>query len=159
MGFKKLSIIASVGIFVLFGVLCLAYLAVDLGKLQLADGNFYEIYGKFDSVEGLKEGASVEIAGVEVGRVARITFDSKTDQARIAMRIRKGVKLTDDVIASVRIQGIIGDKFITLTPGGSDRLLGNNGQIIDTESAIDLVELLKKFIDSKTKRTDMKGGF
>jgi phospholipid/cholesterol/gamma-HCH transport system substrate-binding protein len=74
----------------------------------------------------------VEIAGVEVGSVDRITFDSKTDQARIAMRIRKEVKLTDDVIASVRTEGIIGDKFIALAPGGSDRFLANNGQIIDT---------------------------
>ena len=148
---KKSCMVAIVGIFVLFGVLCLVYLAVSLGKLQLADGSFYEVYGDFDSVSGLKEGASVDIAGVEVGMVDRITLDPKTDQARVAMRIRQDVRLTDDVIASVRTRGIIGDKFISLSPGGSDRFLANNGRIIDTESSVDLTELLKKIIDLKTK--------
>ncbi len=148
---KKASMVAAVGLFILTGCLCLVYLCVTLGKLEILEGPYYVVYGEFDSVAGLKAGASVEIAGVDVGRVDRITFDRKTEQAKVFMRIRQGIKLTDDVIASVRTQGIIGDKFIALTPGGSDHVLGNNGQIIDTESSVDLIGLLKDYVDSKTK--------
>jgi phospholipid/cholesterol/gamma-HCH transport system substrate-binding protein len=133
------------------GGLCLAYLAIHLGKLQLDGAGYYEVYGEFDSVTGLNEEAPVEIAGVEVGRVVKITLDPKTDQARVAMRIPRGIRLTDDVIASVRTRGIIGDKYIELTQGGSDKLLANHGQIKDTESAIDLIELAKKVIDTKAQ--------
>ena len=145
---KKARLETVVGIFVLIGILCLAYLSIKLGKMELLGGNYYEVYGEFDSVSGLKKGASVEIAGVEVGRVDRIVLD-KSEMARVYLRVRTGVRLTDDVIASVRTRGIIGDKFIKLAPGGSDKYLAAGGRIRNTESAIDLEELIGQFIHGK----------
>ncbi|HYS43404.1 MAG TPA: outer membrane lipid asymmetry maintenance protein MlaD, partial [Geobacteraceae bacterium] len=119
---KKASIETVVGIFVLIGIICLAYLSIKLGKMEFLGGDYYQVTALFDSVSGLKSGASVEIAGVEVGRVDGIVLDPKSGaQARVYLRIRNGVKLTDDVIASIRTRGLIGDKFVLLKPGGSER--------------------------------------
>jgi phospholipid/cholesterol/gamma-HCH transport system substrate-binding protein len=144
---KKANIETVVGIFVLIGILCLAYLSIKLGKMELIGGNYYDVYGDFDSVSGLKSGASVEIAGVEVGRVDRIGLDPKNGaQARVYLKVRSGVKLSDDTIASVRTRGIIGDKFILLKPGGSEKPLASGGRVRETESAIDFEELISKYI-------------
>lgn len=140
----------TVGIFMLAGILCLGYLSVKLGKMELFGGNFYRVTAGFDSVSGLKKGARVEVAGVEVGAVERILLSKASgDRADVTLKIRDGVKLTDDVIASVRTSGIIGDKFIKLKPGGSDIIIKDGGKIRETESAIDIEELVSKFIHGK----------
>jgi phospholipid/cholesterol/gamma-HCH transport system substrate-binding protein len=144
---KRATLEISVGIFVLLGIVCLAYLSIKLGKMELLGGNSYEVTANFETVSGLREGASVEIAGVDVGRVAQIVLDPKAGYtARVSFRINSGIELQDDVIASVRTRGIIGDKFIQLKPGGSDKLLHNGGRIRDTESSIDFESLLSKYI-------------
>jgi len=140
----------TVGIFMLVGMLCLGYISIKLGKMEIMGGNYYTVSAEFDSVSGLKPGARVEVAGVEVGKVDRISLDPKSgDRAVAQMKIKTGVNITDDVIASVRTSGIIGDKFIKLKPGGSDKFLQNNGKIRETESAIDIEELVSKFIHGK----------
>ncbi|MDY0300926.1 MAG: outer membrane lipid asymmetry maintenance protein MlaD [Trichlorobacter sp.] len=137
----------TVGLFMLIGIICLTYISVKLGKMELMGGNYYRVVAQFDSASGLKNGARVEIAGVEVGSVANIALNNATgDQADVTMRIRDGVKIDEDVIASVRTSGIIGDKFIKLKPGGSDEYLKEGSKIRDTESAIDIEELVSKFI-------------
>jgi phospholipid/cholesterol/gamma-HCH transport system substrate-binding protein len=140
----------TVGVFMLIGMLCLGYISVKLGKMELMGGNYYTVSAEFDSVSGLKQGARVEVAGVEVGKVDRISLDPKSgDRAVALLKIKTGVNITDDVIASVRTSGIIGDKFIKLKPGGSDKFLANNGKIRETESAIDIEELVSQFIHGK----------
>ena len=137
----------TVGIFMLIGILCLGYLSIKLGKMELIGGNNYRVTARFDSVSGLKSGARVELAGVEIGTVERIGLSSASgDQAEVTLKIKDGIKITDDVIASVRTSGIIGDKFIKLKPGGSDVALKEGGKIRETESAIDIEELVSKFI-------------
>jgi len=149
---KKASLETIVGMFVLIGLACLAYLSIKLGKMELIGGNHYQVYADFDSVSGLKNGASVEIAGVDVGRVAKITLDPKSgDKARVYLQIQGGVKLQDDVIAAVRTSGIIGDKFIQLQPGGSDTFIASGGKIRDTESSVNLEELISKYIHGQVK--------
>ncbi len=144
---KKMILEMYVGIFVLVGIACLAYLSIKLGKMELLGGDYYAVKANFDSVSGLREGASVEIAGVEVGRVDQIALDPKAGYtARVSLKINSGVELQDDVIASVRTRGIIGDKYIQLKPGGSDRILHDGGRIRDTESSIDFESLLSKYI-------------
>lgn len=139
-----------VGSFMLIGILCLGYVSIKLGKMEIVGGDFYTVSAGFDSVSGLKPGARVEVAGVEVGKVDRIALDSKSgDRALAYLKIRTGVKITDDVVASVRTSGIIGDKFIKLRPGGSEKMLKNNDVIRETESAIDIEELVSKFIHGK----------
>lgn len=140
----------TVGTFMLIGILCLGYVSIKLGKMEISGGDYYSVRAAFDSVSGLKPGARVEVAGVEVGKVDRIALDPKSgDRAFAYLKIKSGVKITDDVIASVRTSGIIGDKFIKLRPGGSDVMLKNNDTIRETESAIDIEELVSKFIHGK----------
>lgn len=140
----------AVGTFMLIGILCLGYVSIKLGKMEIGSGDYYSVRADFDSVSGLKPGARVEVAGVEVGKVDKIALDPKSgDRAFAYLKIKTGIKITDDVIASVRTSGIIGDKFIKLRPGGSDVMLKNNDTIRETESAIDIEELVSKFIHGK----------
>jgi phospholipid/cholesterol/gamma-HCH transport system substrate-binding protein len=144
---KNAKLETVVGMFVLIGLLCLAYLSIKLGKMELLGGNHYQVFADFDSVSGLKSGASVEVAGVEIGRVNKITLDpTSSDKARVFMQIQGGIKLQDDVIAAVRTSGIIGDKFIQLKPGASDKIIASGGRIRDTESSVNLEELISKYI-------------
>lgn len=141
-----------VGVFMLIGILCLGYVSIKLGKMEFGGGDYYSVVAGFDSVSGLKPGARVEVAGVEIGKVDRIALDTKSgDRALAYLKIKTGVKITDDVIASVRTSGIIGDKFIKLRPGGSDKMLKNNDKIHETESAIDIEELVSKFIHGQVE--------
>jgi phospholipid/cholesterol/gamma-HCH transport system substrate-binding protein len=139
---RKIEI--SVGIFMMVGIACLVYLSVNLGNVDLFGSDSFIIEAKFGSIEGLEVAASVEIAGVPVGKVKRITLEE--NEALVQMEIKKGTKITDDTIASIRTKGVIGDKFVKLSPGGSDDLLGDKDVLMDTESAISLEELVSKYI-------------
>jgi phospholipid/cholesterol/gamma-HCH transport system substrate-binding protein len=146
-----------VGFFVLVGILCLGYLAIRLGKLEMLGKNGYMVYADFVSVAGLKPGDPVEIAGVKVGRVETLSLAS--EKARLGLRLNEGVDLAEDTIASVRSRGLIGDKFIMLSPGGSDRMIAKGGKIRETESPPDITELIGKVIggDLTSKGSGAKG--
>lgn len=142
---KRSSIETWVGIFVLVGLVCVGYLTIKLGKMELVGDNNYPIYARFQSVSGLKKGSHVEMAGVKIGTIDSISLD-KDNKAIVKMKIEKGLVLTDDVIASVKTAGIIGDKYIRISPGGSDTLLKPGEMITETESALDLEELVSKYV-------------
>ena len=146
----------SVGFFVLVGIVCLGYLAVKLGKLEVMGSSGYTVMADFSSVAGLKPGDPVEIAGVKVGRVEGIRLAD--DRARLELRVDEGVQLQEDVIASVRARGLIGDKFILLAPGASDKIIPPGGKIRETDSPPDLQDLIGKFIggdfSSKSDKKD-----
>ena len=137
----------SVGLFMILGAACLVYLSVNLGAVALFGSDTYTLSATFGSIEGLEPGATVEIAGVPVGKVKRISLEEY--DARVDMEIRKGTEISDDTIASIRTKGIIGDKFIKLSPGGSEDMLGDNDALTDTESAISIEELISKYIFEK----------
>jgi len=143
---KTTSVETAVGVFVLIGLLSVAYLTVKLGKMEWFGDDYYTLDARFDSVSGLKAGAQVDMAGVEIGQVADIRLDNERQVAIVRLKVKKGVMLTDDVIASVKTSGLIGDKFIKLTPGGSDRILRSGDLIIETESALDIEELVSKYV-------------
>ena len=144
---KRANLELMVGIFVLVGLASLAYLAIRLGKMEVFGGG-YKVVAEFDSISGLKPGASVEIAGVEVGRVETIQITSG-DRAKLMMRLHDGLKVHDDAIASIRTKGIIGDKFVKLSPGSSGKIVAPGGKIRDTESAVEWEELISKYIHGK----------
>lgn len=145
-----------VGIFVLVGVLCLGYVAIRLGKLEVLSNSGYILYADFASVAGLKNGDPVEIAGVKVGRVESLSLAD--EKARLGLRIDEHVKLTEDVIASVRARGLIGDKFVLLSPGASDKIIPPGGKIRETDSPPDLIDLVSKVIGGDvTSKSDKKG--
>lgn len=143
---KKYSKETSVGVFVLICLLCISYLTIKLGKMEVLGDDNYSVFARFNSVSGLRTGADVEISGVPVGKVASIRFDTKDGLAVVTLAIRKDVVLTDDVIASVKTSGLIGDKYIKLSLGGSPDQLESGDEITETESAVDIEELISKYV-------------
>jgi len=143
---KRVSVEIVVGLFVLAGIISVGYLTIRLGKMEIIGENTYTLYGQFESVSGLTRGASVEIAGVQVGQVTRIHLDQELQVAVVTMKIERKVELTDDVIASLKTAGLIGDKYIKLFPGGSDLVLKDGDMITETESGLDLEELISKYV-------------
>ena len=131
-----------VGLFVLAGLAGLAYIAVSLGDFSFGTQSF-QVYAEFDSVAGLKRGASVEVAGVDVGRVERIYL--KEDRAILTLSLHKSVKLQEDAIASIRTKGLIGNKYVRISLGGSSRYIAPGGRIMETESPIEIEELIRRF--------------
>ena len=144
---KKFNIETGVGIFIVAGLLSLGYLSVNLGGMNLFGSEQYKVKARFANVSGLKEGATVEIAGVTVGKVGKI--DLEDYEASVEMMIDPEVKLQEDVIASIRTQGIIGDKYIKIKTGGADEYIDRDGEILETESALELEELISKYIFEK----------
>lgn len=146
---KRLNVETAVGLFVIAGILCLAWLSVKLGKLEVLETGTVPVIAEFTSVSGLKAGAAVEIAGVEVGKVVSIT--EKEYKALVTMKLRNGIPLQEDAIASIRTRGLIGDKYVSLAPGASDRLIPPGGRIRETEPAVDLEGILGQFIHGSAK--------
>jgi len=146
---RRFNLEIVVGLFMIAGFLCFAWLSIQLGDIDVFGPKTYSVSAKFGSVSGLKSGAIVEIAGVQVGKVTDISFDPDDYEAKVVMSINQGVVLQDDSIASVRTAGIIGDRYIDISPGGSEELLGDGGRIFETESAINLEELVSKYIFEK----------
>lgn len=143
---KKENIDLIVGIFLVFGFLAFAYMSMMFGEFSVfSRANNYTLKADFDSVSGLKKGALVSIAGVNVGRVSKIALSGE-EQAQVSLTLPKDVKVTDDAIASIKTQGIIGDKYIRISQGGSDIFLAEGDVISETESAVDLEELVSKYI-------------
>jgi phospholipid/cholesterol/gamma-HCH transport system substrate-binding protein len=143
---KKASIETAVGLFVFIGILCVGYLTVKLGKMELLGKEYYHLQAQFESVSGLKVGANVEMAGVPIGKVEAISLDNEHQTARVRLKIQSDVVVTDDTIASVKTAGLIGDKYIKLSPGGSDMVLKSGDTLVETESALDLEELISKYV-------------
>ncbi|MGA8178925.1 MAG: outer membrane lipid asymmetry maintenance protein MlaD [Desulfobacterales bacterium] len=148
---KKTSIEAAVGVFLLIGIICVGYLSIRLGKMEWTGDKYYPLFARFQSVSGLIVGAHVELAGVHVGKVDSITLDPKMLVAVVELKIQKNLKLSDDVIASVKTSGLIGDKYIELVPGNSDRILKPGGLITETESAVNLESLISKYVFGEAK--------
>jgi phospholipid/cholesterol/gamma-HCH transport system substrate-binding protein len=146
---EKAKLELAVGTFVLVGLLCLGYLSVRLGRIEVIGGHVYEIQAEFTSASGLRVGAAVEIAGVEVGRVKAI--DLKNNRASVSLALQKDMKLYDDTIASIKTRGIIGEKYLALSPGGGGEVLKPGDTIRDTESGLDLEEVIGQFIHGAVK--------
>lgn len=135
-----------VGIFMLTGIIAITFLALRLGDIGLFDNDEYLIEARFTSSSGLREGAYVEMAGVTVGKVKSITFDPESYLAIVSMSLPKTINVPEDSIASIRTAGIIGDKFIKISAGGSETNLESGMEIIETEPSINLEELISKYI-------------
>ncbi len=142
---RKFDLELAVGIFVLIGIIALGYLSVELGRLEMIGVRGYTVYAEFERAGGIKPGSVVEIAGVEVGKVKSIRLNEDY-QALVELTIRYDVELQEDAIASIKTKGLIGERYIQITPGGSDRIIPDGGRLRETESAIDIEEIISKFI-------------
>lgn len=146
---KKYQMETVVGLFVCLGLLCVAYLTVQLGKMQFLGGDEYSLYANFTNISGLKPGARLEIAGVGVGRVGAISLNPGEFTAKVELRVKNGVVVSEDAIASIKTSGLIGDKYVKISPGGSDRALKAGERVAETESAVDVEELISKYAFGK----------
>jgi phospholipid/cholesterol/gamma-HCH transport system substrate-binding protein len=135
-----------VGIFAILGVLAAGYQAIGLGGMNLMSSDQYDIVAEFDNISGLKTGASVEIAGVPIGKVKAIRL--KDPQALTVLQIDNAVKLYDDDIAAVRTKGIIGDRYVKISRGASDTEIPPGGTLFETESVVDIEDIIGKLVHS-----------
>ena len=140
-----------VGLFIIIGFAAFGYLALQLGEVPfLTAGKTYIIKAEFNNVSGVKKGASVQIAGVVVGEVSAIKL-GKDSYAVLSLQIDNNIKIPKDSMASVKSQGIIGDKYIQLGLGGDEKFLKPGDMIVDTESSVDIESLISKFAFGSAK--------
>ena len=140
-----------VGLFVAAGILALAMLAFKVGNLTSADVlDSYQVKGRFDNVGGLKVKAAVTMAGVRIGRVSAIGFDSNRYQAVVTMDIAGNYKnIPKDSSASILTSGLLGDQYIGIEPGGDQAFLENGDFFLHTQSALVLEKLVGQVIFNK----------
>ncbi len=146
---QRFYIEMTAGIFVVLGLLCLGYLSVRMGVVDMHGAETYEVRATFSQIGGLRSGASVVIAGVRVGQVE--TVQLKDYAAQVDLLIRSDVELPKDTIASIRTRGLIGEQYITLSPGAARETIASGGTIRETEPAIDLHSLIAKYAFGEAK--------
>jgi len=144
---KRIDTELLVGLFMIIGITCLTYLSIKLGRMEIIGDKGYKLYAEFSEIGGLKNGASVEIAGVEVGRVKNISLSDY--QAKIELQINSGVKIQEDSIAAVKTKGLLGEKYIQISPGGDDKIIPPGGKIRETQPPLDLEKAIGNFIFGK----------
>lgn len=144
---KRIDIELIVGLFMILGIACFTYLSIKLGRMEIIGDKGYKLYAEFSEIGGLKTGASVEIAGVEVGRVKNISLSNY--QAKVEMQINQAVKLQEDSIAAVKTKGLLGEKYIQISPGGAEEIIPHGGKIRETQPPLDLEKAIGNFIFGK----------
>jgi len=144
---RKSNLELSVGLFMIAGIICLGYLSIKLGRMEVLGNEGYEVYALFSNSGGLKTGSSIVIAGVDVGRVKSIALENY--QARVVLNLPRNVKIQEDAIASIKTKGLIGEKYVEITPGGSEKIIPPGGRIRETQPAVNLEELISNFVFGK----------
>ncbi|MCU0531555.1 MAG: outer membrane lipid asymmetry maintenance protein MlaD [Syntrophales bacterium] len=151
---KKYVMETAVGIFVAIGLLCVGYLTLKLGNIGILEGDQYRVLAKFSSVSGLRAGSTVQMYGIEVGRVERLGMDSEAQQAQVEMLIRKDVRIYEDALAAIKTEGLIGDKYVSIDPGGMGDPLKPGDSIIQTQAAVDVGDLISKYAFGDVKKEE-----
>jgi len=142
---KQKNIEFSVGLFVLVGIAAVLYLAIQIGSSRFLGSDATVVQARFTNVGGLNEGSNVMIAGVKVGVVGAIELDTENIVAMVQLNLYTDITLYDDAIASIKTNGLIGDKYVALDPGSGGMELEAGEPIVDTESAIDIEGLISRF--------------
>lgn len=118
----------------------LAFAVTRAGSAQAAGG--YEVWARFQRIDGIAVGTDVRLAGVKVGAVNKVALDPETYLARVTMTVDPAVKLPDDSSARVSTDGLLGGAYVSLDPGGSEAMLAPGGEILNTQGSVDLLTLL-----------------
>ncbi len=135
-------VLAVAGIF-------LAYALLHSGRAGMPEG--LRLTASFDRIDGLAVGADVRIAGVKVGSVSESRIDPQTFAAVLTLNVDRSLRLPADTSAEITSEGLLGGKYVSLVPGGSDRMLANGGRITETQGSVSLEALLGRFIFSVTQ--------
>lgn len=154
---KKYSMETVVGIFVVIGIFCVGYMTIKLGKVSLFADDYYSLNAGFTSVSGLRVDSPVEISGILVGRVKRLIMNQDKQVAQVELNIQKGIKVYDDASAAIKTSGLIGDKFVKIDPGGGGDILKPGGTIAETNSPLDIEDLIGKYVFGDATKSDKKG--
>jgi len=143
--YKKIEMI--VGVFVVIGVMCITWLAVELGQVGGLGQDGYEVIAVFDDAGGVREGSDVMLAGVVIGQVKSVTLKDN-EEAEMRMNINDDVELAADASVSIRTKGLIGEKFVRVNQGMDLEFLEEGDQFEDSESSINIEDLISKYIFS-----------
>jgi phospholipid/cholesterol/gamma-HCH transport system substrate-binding protein len=137
---------AVMGAVVLVVAAVFLFFAYNTSQVRAVSG--YEVWANFERVDGIREGSDVRISGIKVGSVVSETLDPKTFLATVRMSIEPSVKLPDDTVAEIVSSGLLGDKYLSLVPGGSDKDVPAGGQIRYTQSSVSLEHMIGQMIFS-----------
>ena len=140
-----------VGLFMALGLLSLAYLSVRIARNELFTDRGYEIRAVFANCNGVRPGSAIMIAGVEIGRVKQIALQDY--EANVTFAIQHGVDLQKDAIASIKTKGLIGEKYIEITPGAAEQNIPPGGRLLSTEPAMDIEGLISKYVQGNISTT------
>jgi phospholipid/cholesterol/gamma-HCH transport system substrate-binding protein len=136
-----------VGLFVIAGIAALLFLALKVGSTSaVSASSSYEVVARFDDIGGLKPRAPVKRAGVVVGRVADIRFDNETFDAAVTLRLDSRYAFPKDTSAAIMTSGLLGEQYVGLEAGGDSQVLKNKDQILITQSAVVLENLIGRFM-------------
>ena len=135
----------AVGAFVIVGLVAAIYLTIAMGGRPWSGADTYTIKARFNDVTGLREGSAIRISGVKIGSVSRLELDQENFTVWAYMQLPNWLQLDDDSIASVKTDGLIGDKYMSVQPGGSGFVIEPGGSLFETESAVDIEGLIKNF--------------
>ncbi len=141
-----------VGTFVLFCAIFFFFTSFKSAKVGTASG--YHVIAKFDNVDGIAGGSDVKIAGVKIGSVVDQTLDEKDFRATLKLNIANQIKLPNDSSAKISSEGLLGSKYLSITPGGDDENLKDGDEIQYTQSSVSFEDLLGKFIFGSKDKDD-----
>jgi len=142
---KKYSMETIVGLFMAIGLGLIIYMAVNLGNVAFFGDDRYLLYARFNNISGLHVDNSVDMVGMQIGRVTGLQINQERLQAVVEMNIRKDIKIYSDAIASIKTEGLIGEKYVSIDPGGGGTLLKPGDMIVETVPPVDLWELIGKY--------------
>lgn len=142
---KKYAMETTVGIFVVLGLITVAYMTVTLGHISLFAEKTYPLSARFSSVTGLRKGSPVYMLGLKIGKTEDLYIDQKDLKAVVKMQIHQGIQIYDDAIATIKTEGLIGDSYLSIDPGGSGELLKSGGVVIETHPPLDIADLIGKY--------------
>ncbi|TAH36503.1 MAG: outer membrane lipid asymmetry maintenance protein MlaD [Alphaproteobacteria bacterium] len=140
------TIEAVLGAVVLAAAAMFLWFAYTMADLRSESG--YDVSARFDKIGGLKIGSDVRLSGIKVGTISGLSLDDKNFMANVRMTIQENIHLPSDTVAEVASEGLLGGNYLSLVPGSEDQTIPAGGQIKYTQSPVDLVQLLGRFIFS-----------
>jgi phospholipid/cholesterol/gamma-HCH transport system substrate-binding protein len=149
---KKYSMETAVGIFIVAGLICVGYMTVKLGNVELFGDTTYPLYARFTSVAGLRVGSSVEVYGIQVGSVTSLKVDHEKQMGVVGMKVNKNTIIYDDASATIKTAGLIGDKYVKVEPGGSGEALKTGSFIVQTSVPADVEDLIGRYAFGDVKK-------
>ena len=154
---KKISDNKILQAIMVIGLLGLGHLSAKWNHWDMFSGGSHLIYARFESAAGLEAGHPVKMLGLKIGRVQSLRMDQENQVALAELKIDKDVIIYEDAFASIKMQGLLGDHYISIDPGGSGSILQSGETILETESLVDIAQLVSRYAFSRVTNDDKMG--